>query len=103
MNNPDGLHGQNSDLPPVKDFGPEASLRKRRIWGASLMILVLAFLSVVTFILGDGTNCGDGCMNFGNSTGEEMPIWALILGASIIIAIALGAPVLADKLPKIET
>ena len=63
------------DLPPVKDFGPEASLRRRRIWGVGLMIVVLTFFDVVTFVLGDGTNYGDGCMNFSNSTNEKPPVW----------------------------
>ncbi len=90
------------ELPPVKDFGPEASLRRRRMWGIGLMIVVLSFLGVVIFILGDGTNCIDGCMSFGSATNEEPPLWLLLLGICVIVAISVIAPVLADKLPKIE-
>ncbi|MBT3915505.1 MAG: hypothetical protein HOF23_03975 [Rhodospirillaceae bacterium] len=90
------------DLPPVKDFGPEASLRRRRFWGIGLMIGVLGFLGVVTFVLGDGTNCSDGCMNFGNSTNEAPPVWLFMVGVGVILCIAVFAPILADKLPKIE-
>tara|TARA_B100000315_G_scaffold260613_1_gene323430 strand:- start:55 stop:351 length:297 start_codon:yes stop_codon:yes gene_type:complete len=90
------------ELPPVKDFGPQANLRRRRIWGIGLMIVVLSFLGVVTFVLGDGTNCSDGCMNFGNSTGEEPPVWLFMIGVGVIVCISVLAPVLADKLPKIE-
>ena len=90
------------DLPPVKDFGPEASLRRRRIWGVGLMIVVLTFFDVVTFVLGDGTNYGDGCMNFSNSTNEEPPVWLFMIGVGVVLCVAIFAPVLADKLPKIE-
>ena len=99
MSEPDQI----SELPPVKDFGPEASLRKRRLWGIGLMIVVLSFFGVVTFVLGDGTNCTDGCMNFGSDNKEEMPVWLFAIGAGIVVIISIFAPVLADKLPKIET
>ncbi len=90
------------DLPPVKDFGPEASLRRRRIWGVGLMIVVVTFFGVVTFALGDGTNCGDGCMNFSNSANEEPPVWLFMIGVGVVLCVAIFTPVLADKLPKIK-
>ena len=91
------------DNAAVKDFGPEARLRKRRIWGISLMVVVLGFLGVVTFVLGDGTNCGDGCLGFGADNKEEVPVWLFAIGAGIVVMISVFAPVLANKLPKIET
>jgi len=90
------------DLPPVKDFGPKASLRRRRTWGFGLIFVVLSFLGVVTFILGDGTNCSDGCISFGNSNNDEPPIWLFMIGVGVVLVVSIFAPVLADKLPKIE-
>ena len=60
------------------------------------------FLGVVTFILGDGTNCSDGCISFGNSNNDEPPIWLFMIGVGVVLVVSIFAPVLADKLPKIE-
>ena len=89
------------DAPLIKDFGPPTSLRKKRLWGAVCLVLAIGFL-VVSTAMSDGSSIQDGSMTFGRDTAKTPPIWAIALGICTVLAISIGAPVLANKLPKID-
>ena len=89
------------DAPPAKEFGPSSSSRKRRLWGIVCVLLVIGFLYAATTLSGE-SNIQQGGMSFGRDTAETPPIWALALGIFVVLAVSIGAPVLANKLPKIE-
>ncbi len=89
------------DAPLIKDFGPPTSLRKKRLWGTVCLVLAIGFL-VVSTAMSDGSSIQDGSMTFGRDTAKTPPIWAIALGICTVLAISIGAPVLANKLPKID-
>ena len=89
------------DAPSIKDFGPNTSLRKRRIWGSACLVFVFAFFGGITIFL-NGPSTIEGGISFAVDGTETPPFWALALGMGTVLAISIGAPILADKLPKIE-
>ena len=82
--------------PPQRDYGPNSSLLKRRIMGGICIALVVGFVWFVVAVLGDSFTCED-CISFGSGESEAMPTWMLVVGAAVVVAVALIVPALAEK------
>ena len=76
----DPLHDPATD----KEFGPQTSLRKRRLWGVFLIVVVLAFI-------GFAVNMGEPTGNayFGENE-APMPWWVFALLAGLLLAVGVG-------------
>lgn len=87
------------DTPPQKDLGPQATLLKRRIWGAVCVAALLGFLSIVVTISGRGSRCV-ACAAFGaDGAVEAPPTWLLIPGAVAAVGLSLRARPRAGRAP----
>lgn len=82
--------------PPQKDFGPDTSFLKRRIWGGICIAVVLAFLWFMIAVLGETFTC-EGCSSFHSEDYEAPATWILVLGALVVVAISLIVPALAER------
>lgn len=75
-----------------REYGPQASLTKRRLWGAGAIVVVLAFVIGIVLLF-DTTVVQDGEPSPGYfSTGDAPPSpWIFVLASAIIVVIAVTA------------
>ena len=81
---------------PEREYGPRASLLKRRVLGGVCIALVLAFLWFIVAKLGGGAGC-QGCTSFGSTDSDGSVTWLFAVGAVVVVAVSLIAPVLAAR------
>ncbi|MCW8971162.1 MAG: hypothetical protein OQK23_07895 [Rhodospirillales bacterium] len=73
------------------DFGPAASLRRRRLWGAVAIVVVLGFLGLALMMGGDAaqTTPSDGRMTFGVEGSEPPSVLWFLAAAAVVVAVSV--------------
>jgi len=78
-----------------KEFGPQASLTKRRLMGGVIIAVFLAFMVVIVTVLGDDPTA-QSTSYFGQ---DDPPVNTplLVLGLISVVAFAVTVPALIEK------
>ncbi len=88
---------EDEDLgPPEKEFGPQASLPRRRILAAALIVGVGGFFWLAMTMSGN-ERVGASMLNSGASELNEPSIALFMLGAAGMVALVLVLPWLARR------
>lgn len=85
------------ERPAEKEFGPNTSLGRRRVFGAVLILLVFGFLAMVLALFGNDSPTSFYGDIYDEADRRDPSVWWFVLKASGLAALAFLVPWLATR------